>query len=309
MTTSLLQRIYQEMGEMLPAPRRIAEVICSSPNEVVHMSMANLSERCAVTDPTIVRFCRRFGFERYQDFKLNLALSLVPSAPFSYEQIIPNDGIENIVRKTCRNSLSAIQRALEDLVPEQVEAASLVLREAAWTGIYASGMSEVTAIDAEHKFQRLGMRCAAILGRRKQSKIVEASRPGEVVLIFSQSGYTKQMVELATAARAGGARVVSVTAADSPLAQATDALIAVRPYIRTEFLTPLASRLNHHLVVNMLVTAMAVSSGSEFPDQLPALDSWLTDKIQDQPQSQTISGAATGSAGSSARKKNVRTAK
>jgi RpiR family carbohydrate utilization transcriptional regulator len=29
----------------------------------------------------------------------------------------------------------------------------------------------------------------------------------------------------------------------------------------------------------MLVTAIAVMSGSEFPDQLPALDSWQTDKI------------------------------
>ena len=99
--------------------------------------------------------------------------------------------------------------------------------------------------------------------------------------IFWPIHHTKQMVELAIAARAGGARVVSITAAESPLARVTDALIAVRPYDQTELMTPLASRLNHHLVVNMLVTAIAVSSGSEFPDQLPALDSWLTDKIRD----------------------------
>jgi len=192
---------------------------------------------------------------------------------------VPNDGIDNIVRKTCRNSLNAIQRALEDLVPQQIEAAALLLRDAAWVGIYASGISEVTAIDAEHKFQRLGLRCAAILGRNKQWMHAESARPNEVALIFSQSGHTKQMVELAIAARAGGARVVSVTAAESPLARVTDALIAVLPYDQTELMTPLASRLNHHLVINMLVTAIAVSSGSEFPDQLPALDSWLTDKI------------------------------
>ncbi|GAB1584305.1 MurR/RpiR family transcriptional regulator [Phyllobacterium phragmitis] len=281
MTVSLLQRIFQEMTEMGAAEQRIANFVSTSPGEVIHMSMAKLSERCSVSDPTIMRFCRRFGFDGYQDFKLHLAQSLVPSAPFAYEQIIPNDGIENIVRKTCRNSLNAIQRALEDLVPQQIENAALLLRDATWTGIYASGISEVTAIDAEHKFQRLGMRCAAIMGRKKQWMHAESARPNEIALIFSQSGHTKQMVELAIAARAGGARVVSVTAADSPLARVTDALIAVRPYDQTELMTPLASRLNHHLVVNMLVTAIAVSSGSEFPDQLPALDSWLTDKIRD----------------------------
>jgi RpiR family carbohydrate utilization transcriptional regulator len=279
MAASLLQRILQDMNEMGAAEQRIGTFVNSSPGEVIHMSMAKLAESCSVSDPTIMRFCRRFGFDGYQDFKLHLAQSLVPSAPFAYEQIVSKDSIENIVRKTCRNSLNAIQRALEDLVPKQIEAAAELLRTATWTGIYASGISEVTAIDAEHKFQRLGMRCAAIMGRQKQWMHAEKSRPNEVALIFSQSGHTKQMVELAIAARAGGARVVSVTAAESPLARVTDALVAVLPYDRTELMTPLASRLNHHLVINMLVTAIAVSSGSEFPDQLPALDSWLTDKI------------------------------
>ncbi|MXQ13313.1 MurR/RpiR family transcriptional regulator [Microvirga makkahensis] len=279
MAVSLLQRILQDMGEMGAAEQRIGAFVNSSPGEVIHMSMAKLAERCSVSDPTIMRFCRRFGFDGYQDFKLHLAQSLVPSAPFAYEQIVSSDSVENIVRKTCRNSLNAIQRALEDLVPKQIEAAAQLLRGATWIGIYASGISEITAIDAEHKFQRLGMRCAAVIGRQKQWMHAESSRPNEVALIFSQSGHTKQMVELAIAARSGGARVVSVTAAESPLARVTDVLVAVLPYDRTELMTPLASRLNHHLVINMLVTAIAVSSGSEFPDQLPALDSWLTDKI------------------------------
>ncbi|WP_244631171.1 MurR/RpiR family transcriptional regulator [Aureimonas sp. ME7] len=279
MTGSLLQRIVTERDAMGAAERRVADFVATDPGSVIHMSMASLSQRCSVSDPTIMRFCRRFGFEGYGDFKLFLAQSLVPSAPFAYEQIIPGDSIANIVRKTARNSLNAIQRALEDLEPPQIEEAAKVLQGATWIGIYASGISEITALDAEHKFQRLGIRCEALIGRKKQWLHAETSRPGEVALIFSQSGHTRQMVDIATAVRAGGARVVSVTAADSPLASVTDALVAVVPYDRTELLTPLASRLNHHLVVNMLVTSIAMIGGSEFPDQLPALDSWQTEKI------------------------------
>lgn len=279
MATSLLQRILNESGAMGAAERRVGRLVSTDPGKVIHMSMARLSQESGVSDPTIMRFCRRFGFEGYQDFKLHLAQSLVPSAPFAYEQIVPGDSIDNIVRKTARNSLNAIQRALEDLDPRQIEDGAGALRAAIWIGIYASGISEVTALDAEHKFQRLGIRCEALIGRKKQWLHAETSRPNEVALIFSQSGHTKQMVDVAIAARAGGGRIVSVTAAGSPLALVSDALIAVLPYDRTELLTPLASRLNHHLVVNMLVTAIAMTSGSQFPDQLPALDSWLTDKI------------------------------
>lgn len=279
MATSLLQRILNESAAMGAAERRVGQLVSTDPGKVIHMSMARLSQESGVSDPTIMRFCRRFGFEGYQDFKLHLAQSLVPSAPFAYEQIVPGDSIDNIVRKTARNSLNAIQRALEDLDPRQIGDGAGLLLAATWIGIYASGISEVTALDAEHKFQRLGIRCEALIGRKKQWLHAETSRPNEVALIFSQSGHTKQMVDVAIAARAGGGRIVSVTAADSPLARVSDALIAVLPYDRTELLTPLASRLNHHLVVNMLVTAIAMTSGSQFPDQLPALDSWQTDKI------------------------------
>ena len=279
MAGSLLQRILQESEGMRSAELRVARFVSANPSDVIHMSMARLSQECEVSDPTIMRFCRRFGFQGYQDFKLHLAQSLVPSAPFAYEQIVPDDSIQNVVRKTARNSLNAIQRLLEDLDPQQVDEGARLLHAASWVGIYASGISEITALDAEHKFQRLGMRCAALIGRKKQWLHAETSRPNEVVLIFSQSGHTKQMVDIAIAARAKGARVLSVTAAECPLAQVSDLLISVLPYDRTELMTPLASRLNHHLVVNMLVTAIAMTSGSEFPDQLPALDFWQTEKI------------------------------
>lgn len=279
MSSSLLKRILTMRDEMGVAECRVADFVSSHPEEVMHMSMAELSRNSEVSDPTIMRFCRRLGYEGYQDFKLNLAQTLVPSAPFEYEQITARDTIENVVRKTCRNSLNAILRVQEDLKPSQIAEAGSALAAATWTGIYATGMSDITSFDAEHKFQRLGLRCAAVIGRKKQWMHAEQSRPGEVAMIFSQSGATKQMVEVAIAAKAGGARIVAVTAADSPLARQSDYLVAVRPYEHTEVMTPLASRLNHHLVVNMLVTAIAISKGSEFPDQLPALDSWKTEKI------------------------------
>ncbi|KAF1010444.1 MAG: HTH-type transcriptional regulator HexR [Pseudomonas fluorescens] len=279
MSDSLLQRIIDESKNMHRAERRVANFVSTSPSKVLQMSMAKLSETCSVSDPTVMRFCRRFGFESYQDLKLHLVQSLVPSAPFAYEQIIPDDSIDNIVRKTCRNSLNAIQRLEEDLKPETVAEAAQLLLGASWIGIYATGISVVNALDAEHKFQRLGLRCQALLGSKRQEMHAENARAGEVALIFSQSGHTRQTVDMAIAARKAGAKVVSIAADDSPLARVSDVLIAVKPYEHTELMTPLASRLNHHLVTNMLVAAIAIASGSQFPDQLTALDSWRTDKI------------------------------
>jgi len=276
---SLLHRILHASRTMGAAEARVATVVSAHPDEVMRMSMANLAQQAQVSDPTIVRFCRRFGFAGYQDFKLHLAQSLVPTAPFAYEQITADDTVERIVRKTACNSLNAIARARDDIKPGQIADAAALLNQSAWTGIYASGMSEIAVLDAEHKFQRLGLRCAALIGREKQWLHARASQAGEVALIFSQSGHTRLMVEIADAVQQAGAQVIAVTAADSPLARTGALLVALSPYEHTELFTPLTSRINQHLIVNMLVSVMAKARGSEYPDQLRALDSWQTEKI------------------------------
>lgn len=243
------------------------------------MSMATLAEKCGVSDPTIIRFCRRFGFEGYQDFKVQLAQSLVPSAPFHYEQITGVDTAESIVRKTGRNALNSVQRALEELRSEEVEKAAKVIRAAQWIGIYASGISEITALDAEHKLQRLGLRCAVVVSRGQQRLQVEFGRAGEVAIFFSESGATRHLVELAREIKARGTQVLSITARESPLAETSDHLVGVSPYNQTELMTPLGSRLNHYLTVNMIVATIAALNGSNAPDQLPALASWHTEKL------------------------------
>lgn len=278
-TTSLLQKIAQEGAGLRAAESRVAEFVGAQPNRVLHMSMASLSAACKTSDPTIMRFCRRLGFQGYQEFKLSLAQSLVPAAPFVYEQITAVDSVANIVRKIASNSINAIQRGLEDIDPVAIAAAADALDGASWVGIFTSGISEITGLDAEHKFQRLGIRCAALVERSRQWLHAETTRAGEIALVFSQSGHTKQIVEVARFIRSAGGRVVAVTAADSPLAEVADILVTVSPYERTELLTPLTSRVSHHLVVNMLVTTIAAKRGVEYPDQLPALDSWKTEKI------------------------------
>jgi len=261
------------------AERRVADFVIGDPAKAINMSMAALASASDVSDPTIVRFFRRFGFDGFNEFKVRLAQDLVPSAPFEYEGIRPHDSVSEVVRKTCYNSINAIQRSLLDFKPAEIETATMALLDAKWIGIMATGMSEIAALDAEHKFTRLGLRCSAVVRTSRQLAVGNDARPGDVFLVFSQSGATRRLVDASRKAGEAGAITIAVTAPDSPLAHVSTHLIGIKPYERMEMMTPLASRLNHQLLVNMLVTTMSITSGAEFPDQLPALDSWVTDKI------------------------------
>jgi len=276
---SLLHRILHASHSLGAAEARVAAFVSAQPATVIHMSMATLAQHAQVSDPTILRFCRRFGFDGYQDFKLHLAQSLVPAAPFAYEPMTAHDAVENIVRKTAHNALNAIHRARQDISPAHIAAGAALLDQARWIGIYANGMSEIAALDAEHKFQRLGLRCAALIGREKQGLHAQTAQVGEAALIFSQSGHTRWLVEITETVLHAGAQALAVTAPDSPLAHTGASVIAVSAYEHTELFTPLNARLNQHLVVNMLTSTLAQAHGVEQPDQLPALDRWQTEKI------------------------------
>lgn len=276
---SLLYQISNEISDMGKAEQRVADFVRSNPSDAISMSMAALAEASEASDPTIVRFFRRFGFENYNEFKVRLAQDLVPSAPFSYEAIRSSDTATEVVRKTCHNSINAIQRALQDFSISDIEAATQQLKDANWIGIVGTGMSEIAALDAEHKFGRLGLRCDAIIRTSRQLALATEARPGDAILVFSQSGATKRLVEMAREATKRGAATVAVTAPNSPLAEVSTHCVGIIPYERMEAMTPLASRLNHQLLVNMLVSTISIASGVEFPDQLPALDSWVTEKI------------------------------
>ena len=262
------------------AEKRVAHFVRSKPSEVINMNMAAIAEASNVSDPTIVRFFRRFGFEGFNEFKMRLAQDLVPSAPFAYEAIRSDDTASEVVRKTCHNSINAIQRALQDFDIGEIERATQALVDAQWIGIVATGMSEIAALDAEHKFSRLGLRCAAVIRTSRQLALAREVREGDALLIFSQSGATRRLVEVSREVRSNGAVTIAVTAPDSPLAQVSTQSIGIKAYERMEAMTPLASRLNHQLLVNMLVSTISITSGAEFPDQLPALDWWVTEKLQ-----------------------------
>ncbi len=278
-STRLLHQINAEMAEMGGAERRVAEFVRSQPSDAIKMSMAAIAEAAAVSDPTIVRFFRRFGFEGFNEFKVRLAQDLVPAAPFAYETIGSEDSAAAVVRKTCSNSINAIQRALQDFSIAEIETATGALIAARWIGIVATGMSEIAALDAEHKFSRLGLRCAAVIRTSRQLALAREARDGDALLVFSQSGATRRLVEVTERAGQRGAVTIAVTAPGSPLAAVATHQVGIIPYERMEAMTPLASRLNHQLLVNMLVTTISIASGAEFPDQLPALDSWITEKL------------------------------
>jgi RpiR family transcriptional regulator, carbohydrate utilization regulator len=281
MKNDLLRSIAMERTQLAGPAERIAEVVLNDPETVLKMSMAELSRAADTSDPTVVRFFRRFGCEDYQDFKVRLGQGLVPQAPFDYEPITLADSPESLCAKVVTNSLHAIQRFASDVDATAIDRAVTQLMEARSVFLFGLGISETIAFDAEHKLFRLGLHCRTVLDSQKQMLLAPTLRSDEVAVFFSHSGATKALVEAASVARSKGAYTIAITAPGSRLTQTCDLTIGVPAYENTELYTPLTARINHLLVINMLVAMVGSRLGHELPDNLTALDPWLTNKFME----------------------------
>ncbi len=279
-STMLLQVIARERHRLPRAELRIADFVLQHPDSVITMSMTDLKVVAGVSDPTIIRFARRFHCGGYPELKVRLAQSLAPEAPFSHEQILPTDSVEAAVRKTLRNSINYMRRFEQDCDAAAIGRAADLLLMAHEVFLFGLGISQTIAYDAEHKFLRIGLHCRLIEGQHREALVATTVRKEDVVLLLSHSGETRALVASAAAAREGGAHTIAVTAPHSHLARTCDLVIGVPRYEHSEVYTPLAARLNHFIVTNMLVAVIGVKQGQPRPDNLAALDPW-TEKLVD----------------------------
>lgn len=277
----MLKQIAMARDQFSKTELRLAEIILQQPEDIITMSMADLKKVAEVSDPTIVRFCRRFGCSGYQEFKVRLAQSLSPEPPFTHRPITEKDTVADAVDKILTNSMNAIKRFTTDVDADAIDAAATCLLKARGVFLMGLGISETVAFDAEHKLFRLGLHCRTVFDAQRQMLLAPTLRSDEAAVFFSHSGATRALVSVASIARANGVATIAITAPQSHLARACDITIAVRRYEQSEVYTPLTARLNHFLVINMLVAAIGLKQGRKMPDNLTALDPWLTEKFID----------------------------
>jgi RpiR family transcriptional regulator, carbohydrate utilization regulator len=135
------------------------------------------------------------------------------------------------------------------------------------------GNSGIVALDAEHKFFRLGVTAVACSDAHVQVMSATMLKPGDCLVIFSNSGRSRDLLDAAEIARKKGATLIVITASGSPLAQlgqgsASRILLAVDHPEDYDRYSPTVSRLLHLMVVDILITAVALRLPGELRTML-----------------------------------------
>ncbi len=265
---NLLNVIADSLPAMAKSERRVAEVILADPDAATRSSIAKLALAAGVSEPTVNRFCKKYGASGFPDFKLRLAQCLVSGIRYLSESVAPGDDVDAYTPKifdSTINSLAIMRDKLSRSLVNQVVDKLIQARSIYFFGL---GASASVAKDAQHKFFRFNLPVSYHEDVLMQRMLCASATRDDVFFLISHTGRTRELVDSAQLARDNGAVVIALTAPDSLLAQDSSVVIEVAEIENTDEYMPMTSRLIQLVILDVLATGVTLRRGAEFQPHL-----------------------------------------
>lgn len=138
----------------------VVHYINDNANRVIDMSINELVKNTFSSKSTIIRICKKLGFNGYKDFKIQLARSIESikyvnnqvnySIPFSYDE--SSQEIANSIASVYKNTINLINSELD--ISKLEEIADLLV-ESDRVFVFGRGDSEITALNFINKCTKI----------------------------------------------------------------------------------------------------------------------------------------------------------
>jgi DNA-binding MurR/RpiR family transcriptional regulator len=221
-----LSALRSHQVELPEAEARIASAVLDDPVLVTNESVGDLAARAGTSTATVVRLCRRIGFDGFYRFKIELAHEVGMNRQFGHPELGSSDPVSVLQSAMLADAqeiaaaFSLVQTDAFDAAVEAIASATDVL----FAGVGTSGpVAQLGAL----RFLVLGIHATAIQDVQGQDLAARLLRPGSACVLISHTGASKETVAIAKSARAAGASTIAVTSfARSPLAKACDLVLS-----------------------------------------------------------------------------------
>ena len=274
----LLARIRIASTALSRAERQVAEFLLQKPHDALEMSIRVLAQACNVSEPTVARFSQSLGFDGFKSFKLAFAKSLATGIPYLHLDVNQADQVRDVLPKVFDRTIAALMEARNNANIPNFEAAVNLLARARRIECYGLGYSGALATDAQLKFFRFGIPTTVFCDAHLQAQSASLLNSDCVVVAFSRTGRTHDLIHSVQIAKNAGARVLVLCASGGPLAELADVHLSVDVEEDPDVYTPMTSRLAHLTYIDALAVAVTLLRGPAAIDMLEKVKSSISAK-------------------------------
>ena len=255
---SVLVRARQYQPTASKAEQGALAYLLEHPDQIPQQSVKELSEKSGSSPATIVRLCRKLGFDGFRDVQKQLLYELAVQAQDEVRggARVAGGSLSDIIAKiTCRN-IASLEDSMKLIEPQVLERAVDLICASESVLLFGLGASLLVAQDAYLKFIRIDKPCSCCDDIHSQYVIAKNAKPTDIAIIISYSGRTEEIVRCAEYLKAQGTPIIAITRFDpSPISRLATCCLNV---VATEELYrsgAMSSRISQLNMVDILYTA------------------------------------------------------
>ncbi|HKM23704.1 MAG TPA: MurR/RpiR family transcriptional regulator [Erysipelothrix sp.] len=224
-----IYRIKEQINDFTTNEKKIANYILDFKDVVIGSSVQDVAASIGVSPAAIVRFSKKAGFKGFTNMKMSLAQDHQSSIYAENNFIIDgSESFELLADKARLSSLNTIDITYKLLNLEVFKEASEKVNNARRIYLVGIGGSGIVADDLYQKLIRVDREVNYSWDNNLSISALTHCNPEDVVLCFSYSGKTREIVNLTRIAKEKGATTIAITQiGTSPLSKLADYVINI----------------------------------------------------------------------------------
>ncbi len=187
----LIEKHYQKLSK---TERRVADYVRLHPDKTIISSLQVVSDKCSVSDASVLRFCRSLGFSGYQDFKAALVPELLKKGTGLYQEIALDDDFNSLKSKFLENLAKDITKTLDRYTEKAIDTLAIKICQAEHILIAGLAGSAGVARIFNDCLLGLGILSTYISDRVELERVVSRLDRDDLIFGISHSGETQEIV-------------------------------------------------------------------------------------------------------------------
>ncbi|MEK3889798.1 MurR/RpiR family transcriptional regulator [Bacillus sp. FSL K6-3431] len=223
---TLLKEIQSRYSSFSEKERGLADYLLSSPLEAAESNIKDIAAKTDISVATITRFCKKVSCRNFVELKIKLARE-------AYQEV--DEDVDSKLKRQYEDILDDIQglsgkEALNEVMHHIQRAKKLY--------IYGLGSSGLAAQELNYRLSRMGFASEAVTDPHLMIIRSTLFQKGDLLLAFSRSGQTRDLLHSVKEAKNNGAKVVSFTAyGDTLLTKLSETVLWTIHPLRTGYVS------------------------------------------------------------------------
>ncbi len=252
-------RIREYLDNATTTEESVIKFILKNTESVSKMTIYKLSEATFTSPSSIIRLCKKIGFEGYKGFIKALVYELAVRNNYKAKEISDitrTDKMSDIIHKVSHKNILSLEETsdlqdvniLEDSVEAILDSEKLIF--------FGIGASLIVAKDAQLKFTRINKMAYVSEDWHTQLLMAKNMSEKDVAIVISYSGQTEEMLTCLKEAKLAGAKIISITKySDSPIVRLSDINLYVAANEYAFRSAAMSSRIAQLNLVDIIYTA------------------------------------------------------